>query len=722
MVMSLKKINVLVLLLFYNLYLISSNIVYNWDDKAQSIINKMTVDEKISQLMNDSKGIERLDILPYNWWNEALHGVARNGKATVFPQPINMACTFNPQLVFDIASAIGDEARAKFDKAQGMKVYGIYAGLTFWSPNVNIFRDPRWGRGMETYGEDPYLTGEMGKAFVKGLQGSDPKYLKAAACAKHYAVHSGPEALRHEFDAKVSDKDLYETYLPAFEKLVKEANVEAVMGAYNRVNGFSASAHPRLLIDILRNDWGFKGHVVSDCGAVTDIFRNHKIVNSEAEAAALALKNGLNLECGSSFNSLREAYDNGLIEDSDLNNALLPLIITKLKLGLIGDAKDNPYNHISEDVVCSEKHTELALKAAEQSMVMLKNDGVLPIVDKSKSIYLTGPFATDANVLLGNYYGIPSRVVTYLQGISDAVSVGTKINYKTGILATSSNKNPIDSTTGEARNSNITIVFLGESNWTEGEECDAIASEYKGDRLDLALPEHQMAFLRKIKKNNKNKIITVVSSGSPFETREICELSDAVIWSGYPGQEAGGALANILFGKVSPSGRLPITFPESEDVLPDFKDYSMKGRTYRYQTDGIAYPFGYGLTYSDVVYEKPMVEDMAKIGKKDVKISFIVKNVGKYEVEDVPQLYVSTPGAGDDMPLSTLIGFKRVRLMPQESKKVEFCVSQDMLKMVDKKGKKTLLKGGYKLVLSGCAPCGRGDELGIQKHVVEFKL
>lgn len=695
---------------------------FNWENDAKSIINKMTVDEKISQLMNDSKGIERLDILPYNWWNEALHGVARNGKATVFPQPINMACTFNPQLVFDIASAIGDEARAKFDKAQGMKVYGIYAGLTFWSPNVNIFRDPRWGRGMETYGEDPYLTGEMGKAFVKGLQGSDPKYLKAAACAKHYAVHSGPEALRHEFDAKVSDKDLYETYLPAFEKLVKEADVEAVMGAYNRVNGFSASAHPRLLIDILRNDWGFKGHVVSDCGAVTDIFRNHKIVNSEAEAAALALKNGLNLECGSSFKALREAYDKGLIEDSDLNNALLPLVITKLKLGLIGNAKDNPYNHISEDVVCSEKHTELALKAAEQSMVMLKNDGVLPIVDKSKSIYLTGPFATDANVLLGNYYGIPSRVVTYLQGISDAVSVGTKINYKTGILATSSNKNPIDSTTGEARNSNITIVFLGESNWTEGEECDAIASEYKGDRLDLALPEHQMAFLRKIKKNNKNKIITVVSSGSPFETKEICELSDAVIWSGYPGQEAGVALANILFGKVSPSGRLPITFPESEDVLPDFKDYSMKGRTYRYQTDGIAYPFGYGLTYSDVVYEKPMVEDMAKIGKKDVKISFIVKNVGEYEVEDIPQLYVSTPGAGDDMPLSTLIGFKRVRLMPQESKKVEFCVSQDMLKMVDKKGKKTLLKGGYKLVLSGCAPCGRGDELGIQKHVVEFKL
>lgn len=715
-----KIINTIFILL--NVSCLYSTENYDWNEEAKSIINRMTVDEKISQLMNDSKGIERLDILPYNWWNEALHGVARNGKATVFPQPINMACTFNPELIFDIASAIGDEARAKFDKAQGMKIYGIYAGLTFWSPNINIFRDPRWGRGMETYGEDPYLTGEMGKAFVKGLQGSDPKYLKAAACAKHYAVHSGPETLRHEFDARVSDKDLYETYLPAFEKLVKEADVEAVMGAYNRVNGFSASAHPRLLIDILRNDWGFKGHVVSDCGAVTDIFRNHKIVNSEAEAAALALKNGLNLECGSSFKSLREAYDKGLIEDSDLNNALLPLVITKLKLGLIGDAKDNPYNNITEDVVCSTKHTSLALKAAEQSMVLLKNDDTLPILDQSKSIYLAGPFTADANVILGNYYGIPSRVITYLQGISDEVGIGTTINYKPGILATGKNRNPLDSTTGGAGKSDYCIVFLGESNLTEGEECDAIASEYKGDRLDLSLPKHQIEFLRKIRKKSKNKIITVVSCGSPFETKEICELSDAVIWSGYPGQEAGVALANILFGKVSPSGRLPITFPESEDVLPDFKDYSMKGRTYKYQTKGIAYPFGYGLTYSKVMYEKLTVEDIDNIGKKEVKVSLVVKNIGKYEIEDVPQLYISTPEAGEDMPLNTLIGFKRVRLLPEESKRIEFCVSPEMLKMIDGKGKKILLKGKYKLILSGCAPGYRSEELKVQKEMVEFKL
>lgn len=450
------------LLSFLNLTCVFSQISYNWSQDASAIIGKMTVEEKIFQLMNDSKGIERLGILPYNWWNEALHGVARNGKATVFPQAINMASTFNPELVFDIASAIGDEARAKFNVSQNLKEYGIYAGLTFWSPNVNIFRDPRWGRGMETYGEDPFLTGEMGEAFVKGLQGNDNKYLKAVVCAKHFAVHSGPEALRHEFNAVVSDKDLYETYLPAFEKLVKESNVEAVMGAYNRVNGFSASAHPRLLIDILRKQWGFKGHVVSDCGAVTDIFHNHKIVSTEAEAAALALRNGLNLECGSSFNALNDAYKQGLINDTDLDNALMPLIQTKLKLGLLNDSNDNPYNEMPETVVCSDEHIALALKAAEQSMVLLKNDlGTLPILDKGKSIYLTGPFATDVNVLLGNYYGIPSRVITYLQGISEAVGIGTKINYKSGIMATIGNLNPIDSTTGEAKGSDFCIVFFG---------------------------------------------------------------------------------------------------------------------------------------------------------------------------------------------------------------------------------------------------------------------
>lgn len=693
----------------------------NWEKQAQELISQMTIEEKISQMMNDAGGIERLRILPYNWWNEALHGVARNGKATLFPQPINMASTFDPELVYQVASAISDEARAKFNVAQRMKVYEQYAGLTFWSPNVNIFRDPRWGRGMETYGEDPYLAGQMGLAFVRGLQGDDPNHLKAAACAKHYAVHSGPEASRHQFDAKVSDKDLFETYLPAFEILVKEGQVEAVMGAYNRVNGVSASAHPRLLNEILRDQWGFKGHVVSDCGAVSDIFWGHKSVKSEAEAAAVAIKSGLNLECGSSFRTLKEALEQGLVTEKDIDKALMPLMVTRLKLGLFDDPSRSPYGAMPDSVVCCSKHQQLALKAAEHSIVMLSNkDHVLPLKKEVKTLYVTGPLATEANVLLGNYYSIPANLSTYLEAISDKASIGTRLQFIPGILATTPNVNPIDWATGASRTSDITIVFLGESNCTEGEEGEAIASSTKGDRLTLSLAEHQMDYLRRLRKGNKNKIITVVSCGGPFDVREMCELSDAVLWVGYPGQEGGSALANVLFGDVSPSGHLPVTFPESEKVLPDFADYSMKGRTYRYQKEGIAFPFGYGLTYSQVAYDNLLVDQLKDMGKKEVSVSVLLTNTGSYEVEEVPQVYISTPRAGVDMPLNTLVAFQRVPLKAKESKKVTFTLSPEQLKMVNDKGKKELLKGSYQLTVSSAAPSGRDEALHIQKQQVSF--
>ena len=693
----------------------------NWEKQAQELISQMTIEEKISQMMNDAGGIERLRILPYNWWNEALHGVARNGKATLFPQPINMASTFDPELVYQVASAISDEARAKFNVAQRMKVYEQYAGLTFWSPNVNIFRDPRWGRGMETYGEDPYLAGQMGLAFVRGLQGDDPNHLKAAACAKHYAVHSGPEASRHQFDAKVSDKDLFETYLPAFEILVKEGQVEAVMGAYNRVNGVSASAHPRFLNEILRDQWGFKGHVVSDCGAVSDIFWGHKSVKSEAEAAAVAIKSGLNLECGSSFRTLKEALEQGLVTEKDIDKALMPLMVTRLKLGLFDDPSRSPYGAMPDSVVCCSKHQQLALKAAEHSIVMLSNkDHVLPLKKEVKTLYVTGPLATEANVLLGNYYSIPANLSTYLEAISDKASIGTRLQFIPGILATTPNVNPIDWATGASRTSDITIVFLGESNCTEGEEGEAIASSTKGDRLTLSLAEHQMDYLRRLRKGNKNKIITVVSCGGPFDVREMCELSDAVLWVGYPGQEGGSALANVLFGDVSPSGHLPVTFPESEKVLPDFADYSMKGRTYRYQKEGIAFPFGYGLTYSQVAYDNLLVDQLKDMGKKEVSVSVLLTNTGSYEVEEVPQVYISTPRAGVDMPLNTLVAFQRVPLKAKESKKVTFTLSPEQLKMVNDKGKKELLKGSYQLTVSSAAPSGRDEALHIQKQQVSF--
>lgn len=693
----------------------------NWEKQAQELISQMTIEEKISQMMDDAGGIERLGILPYNWWNEALHGVARNGKATLFPQPINMASTFDSELVYQVASAISDEARAKFNVAQRMKVYEQYAGLTFWSPNVNIFRDPRWGRGMETYGEDPFLAGQMGLAFVRGLQGDDPNHLKAAACAKHYAVHSGPEASRHQFDAKVSDKDLFETYLPAFEILVKEGQVEAVMGAYNRVNGVSASAHPRLLNEILRDQWGFKGHVVSDCGAVSDIFWGHKSVKSEAEAAAVAIKSGLNLECGSSFRTLKGALEQGLVTEKDIDKALIPLMITRLKLGLFDDPSQSPYGNMPDSVVCCSKHQQLALKAAEHSIVMLSNkDCVLPLKKEVKTLYVTGPLATEANVLLGNYYSIPANLSTYLEAISDKASIGTRLQFIPGILATTPNVNPIDWATGSSRTSDVTIVFLGESNCTEGEEGEAIASSTKGDRLTLSLAEHQMDYLRRLRKGNKNKIITVVSCGGPFDVREVCELSDAVLWVGYPGQEGGSALANVLFGDVSPSGHLPVTFPESEKVLPDFSDYSMKGRTYRYQKEGIAFPFGYGLTYSQVAYADLSVNHLKDMGKKEVSVSVLLTNTGSYEVEEVPQVYISTPRAGVDMPLNTLVAFQRVPLKSKESKKITFTLSPEQLKMVNDKGKKELLKGNYQLTVSSAAPSGRDEVLHIQKQQLSF--
>lgn len=718
-----KRIYTLSGVLLYVIAGLAQQVTGTWEQRAKEVIGQMSIDEKISQMMNSAPGIERLGILPYNWWNEALHGVARNGKATVFPQPINLAATFDTKLLHNVGTVISDEARAKFNVAQRMGVYGMYAGLTFWSPNVNIYRDPRWGRGMETYGEDPYLSGKMGLEFVRGLQGDDPNYLKAAACAKHYAVHSGPEALRHQFDVVVSDKDLYETYLPAFEILVKEGNVEAVMGAYNRVNGVSASAHPRLLIDILRNQWKFRGHVVSDCGAVTDIFSGHQSVKTEMEAAALAIKSGLNLECGSSFRTLKDAFDKKLITEKEIDQALLPLMVTRLKLGLLNNSKGNPYANISESVVCCAENQSLALQAAEKSMVLLYNkENVLPLKKDIRTLYVTGPFATEANVLLGNYYGVPANLSTYLQGISDKVSIGTRLMFKPGILATTANSNPIDWATGESFISEATLVFLGESNCTEGEEGDAIASSTMGDRLNLSLPKHQMDYLRRLSKGNKSKIITIVSCGGAFDTREVCELSDAVIWVGYPGQEGGKALANIIFGDVSPSGRLPITFPESADVLPDFADYSMKGRTYRYQKEGIAFPFGYGLKYGKVNYGELNVEHPEYFGKKKAEISCTLTNTGTYEIDEVPQLYVVSPRAGEDMPLSTLIGFRRVHLKPGESCMVTFEVLPEQLKMVNDKGKKELLKGGYELIISEAAPGKRSEELGMQKLSFSFAI
>ena len=692
-------------------------------EKAKAVIAKMTIKEKISQLMNDAVGIDRLGIKPYNWWSEALHGVARSGRATMFPEPIGLGATFDGDLVHSIGEVISKEARAKYYIAQKIHNYGIYAGLTFWSPNVNIFRDPRWGRGMETYGEDPFLTGTLGTAFVKGMQGDDPFYLRVAACAKHYAVHSGPEKDRHVFNVNPSKRDLFETYLPAFKMLVQQGKVEAIMGAYNRVYGKSASGSDYLLTDILRKDWGFKGHIVSDCGAVTDIWLGHKIAESGAEAAAIAIKAGLNLECGNTFSHLEEAVQQGLLTEADLDKALIPLMMTRLKLGILEPDSACPYNEEQESVIGCQKHIDIARKAAQESMVLLKNDNVLPLKKDIKSLFVVGPAATDVFYEMGNYYGVSDRMSTYLSGIASKVSAGTSINYRQGFLAIMPKLNDMDYSTGEAKGAEVCILFIGNSGNMEGEEGEAIASSARGDRVDINLPESQLRYLRELRKGNKHKIVTVVTGGSPIDMTEISELSDAVVMAWYPGQEGGYAIGDLLFGDVGFTGRLPITFPKSVDAFPAYNNYSMNGRTYKYMKDNVMYSFGYGLTYGKVTYSNTTVINAKKYkGKEDLQLQVTLKNDGSKAITEVAQVYLSAPEAGVSTPIESLIAFQRVALQPNESKNVTFFIAPEKLQMVQADGTSKIMKGTYTVTVAGAAPGARTTELGVSSSQAMFTI
>lgn len=689
--------------------------------KAKSIISQLTLDEKISQLTQDAKGIDRLGIKPYYWLNEALHGVGRDGRATVFPQPISLGATFDPEIVQQIGDAIATEGRAKFIVAQRQKNYSMYAGLTFWAPNVNIFRDPRWGRGMETYGEDPFLTGVLGTAFVKGMQGNDPFYLKAAACGKHFAVHSGPERTRHTANVEPTKHDLYETYLPAFKMLVQQGKVESIMGAYQRLYGESCSGSKYLLTDILRKDWGFKGHVVSDCGAVTDMYEGHKLVKSEAEAVAFAIKAGLNLECGNSMRTMKDALKQKLITEKDLDKALLPLMMTRLKLGILQPDAACPYNEFPESVIGSIDNRNIAQRAAEESMVLLKNDGVLPIAKDIRTLFVTGPGATDAYYLMGNYFGLSDRYSTYLEGIVGKVSNGTSVNYKQGFMQVFKNLNDVNWSVSESRGAEVSIIIMGNSGNTEGEEGDAIASSERGDRVDLRLPEPQMQYLREVSKDRTNKLVVVLTGGSPIDVKEIAELADAVVMAWYPGQEGGVALANLLFGDANFSGRLPVTFPETTDKLPSFDDYSMKGRTYKYMTDNILYPFGYGLSYGKVAYGNATVTKLPT-KHSPMTVSVDLSNDGNMPIDEVVQVYLSTPSAGVTSPIESLVAFKRVKIAPHATVTTDFEIPVERLETVQEDGTSKLLKGEYRVMISGAAPCNRSKELGVSCSTATFKL
>lgn len=688
------------------------------EQQATDIIKQMTLEEKFSQMMNETPGISRLGIEPYDWWNEALHGVARSGRATVFPQPIGMGATFDPDLVKEVGDAIATEGRAKYIVARKNKNYARYTGLTFWSPNINIFRDPRWGRGMETYGEDPYLTGTMGTAFVQGIQGDDPVYLKAAACGKHYAVHSGPEATRHSVNVEPSKRDLWETYLPAFKMLVEKGKVEIIMGAYNRVYGESASGSKFLLTDILRNQWGFKGHIVSDCGAVTDIYSGHKIAKTEAEACAIAIKAGLNVECGTTFKALKTALDEQLLTEADIDKALMPLMMTRLKLGLLKPDKQCPYNDMDESVIGSEKHIALARKVAEESMVLLKNDGVLPLKKDIKTLFVTGAGAADAFWLMGNYFGISDRYCTYLQGIVSKVSNGTAVNYRPGVLESTPTRNKINWAVDEAAGADYTIVVMGNNGNLEGEEGEAIDSE-RGDRDGISLPESQMKFLRDIYALKKSGIIVVLTGGSPVDVREISQMADAIIMAWYPGQEGGYALGDLIFGDANFSGKLPVTFPADGKLLPDFEDYSMKGRTYKYMTDNIFYPFGFGLNYGKVEYDDLKVVANKKTG---ATVSVTLTNNSSWSVTEIPQVYVSAPGAGVSAPLQQLASFQRVTVEPGKSVEVRFDVPVERLMTVQEDGNSKLVRGEYVFTVANAAPSMRNEELGVSVLNAKVKM
>lgn len=684
------------------------------DQRIDLLLQELTLEEKVSQMVNQSKGIDRLEILPYDWWNEALHGVGRSGNATIFPQAIGMAATFDENILFRVSDAISDEARAMFNAAQKKGNYMRYNGLSFWTPNINIFRDPRWGRGQETYGEDPFLTGLLGSSFVRGLQGNDPNYLKTAACAKHYAVHSGPEKLRHEFNAQVSQQDLFETYLPAFEQLVS-AGVESVMCAYNRVNDEPCCGSKTLLTEVLLANWAFKGHVVTDCGALNDFYSDigHGAVTTSAEAAALALKSGVSLNCGDTFQALSDAVSLGLVEEKDIDKQLSRLLKTRFKLGMFDPEELNPYHKLTMDVVDSNEHRELALETAVKSMVLLKNNGVLPLSNELNRYYVVGPSAASIDALLGNYFGVNSRLVTFLEGITSRVAAGSQVQYSPGTTLDRPNKNPMDWSSGGAASADVTIIAMGLTRHLEGEEGESISSPYSGDRLDYNIPENQMEYLRKIKSHGK-PVVAIITGGCPMNLSEVHELADAVLFAWYPGEEGGNAAADIIFGNESPSGRLPMTFPKSLDQLPAYKDYSMAGRTYRYMTKEPMYPFGFGLSYADFEYSGiSLSEDRIK-NKASSKLTLNVKNTSEIEADEVVQLYISLEDS-KKAPLFSLKGVKRIHLLPGQSKEVSFEINPDMLSLVNEDGEKVLNKGNYKLFAGGSLPTQRSLDLGAEK-------
>ena len=687
-------------------------------ERVQDLLSRLTLEEKVAMMNHPAQGVPRLGIPGYNFWSEALHGVARNGRATVFPQAIGMAATWDKDLIHQIAIAIGDEGRAKYHEALRRNGFtDQYQGLTFWSPNVNIFRDPRWGRGQETWGEDPFFTGEMASEFVKGLQGDHPKYLKAAACAKHYAVHSGPERDRHTFNAIVSKHDLYDTYLPAFKKLVMEAKVESVMGAYNRTLDEVCCGSKLLLEDILRGEWAFEGHVVSDCGALSDFHLHHKITKDAAETVALALKRGCDMGCDHVYSEIPEAIARGLITETDVDRALARTLGTRFKLGMFDPAEDVPFTSISMDIVACDAHRQLAYRAAAESVVLLKNkDNLLPIKPSARKIFITGPTATSLEVLLGNYYGFNNQMITMLEGITGRIPEGIGLEYHPGALLAHPRAIKQSWAPHMAQSADISIVCVGITPQFEGEEGESLLTPLNGDRQDISLPESQVNYIKELAIHGA-KIVLVVTGGSPLALSDVEEMVDAILFVWYPGMEGGRAVADVLFGDASPAGKLPVTFPRSLDQLPPFDDYSMQGRTYRYMTEEPLYPFGFGLSYSKFDYSELQLDKKLLAIGDSLNVNVTLTNCGESDAAEVAQFYLSDLHASTIIPLHHLIGFERVLLKAGESRTLNFTITPQMMSFHNDDGKLTLEPGEFRLEVGGCSPSKRGQELGAPKPV-----
>ena len=688
------------------------------DERVRDLVGRMTLAEKVGQMVNEAPAIPRLGIPAYDWWSEGLHGVGRAGIATVFPQAIGLAAAFDEPFLHRVATAISDEARAKHHDFVRRGKRGRYQGLTYFSPNVNLYRDPRWGRGQETYGEDPYLTGRLGVAFIEGMQGtqegaSPPKYLKLVATAKHFAVHSGPEIERHRFDAEVSEHDLHDSYLPQFEACVREAHVSAVMPAYNRVDGVPCAASPRLLDAILRKEWGFGGFVVSDCGAIDDIYREHRVAGSAEEAAALALRAGTDLNCGGTYRALVGAVKRGLVTEGEIDRAVGRLFAARFRLGMFDPPAMVPWAQIPMSVVDSAAHRELAKIAAQKSMVLLENHGlVLPLAAGVKGLAVVGPTADDEDVLLGNYNGKPSHAVTILDGIrAKAEARGVSVRYAKGCGIASRSTWGIAGAVEAVRRPEVgvAVVVLGLSPRYEGEEKDSLLNP-GGDRRDIALPGVQQRLLEEVVAVGKPTVL-VLTGGGALGIDWAKSHVPAILMAWYPGEEGGSAVADVLFGDANPAGRLPVTFYRTVDQLPPFEDYRMEGRTYRYFRGEPTYAFGFGRSFTTFRYGEAAVAPASGEAGTTFQVSVSVENTGTRAGDEVVQLYVAREAGGagaPSAPIRWLAGFRRIALAPGQRETVTFAVDARALSVVGGDGRRVVTPGAFTIAVGGGQPASGG--------------